>query len=155
MKAALIALAIGLAAGGTTGWKVHAWKVAADSVEEQSQAETDRLRRQANTIRVESRAIERRAKDAEALTAILRRVDRDLKNACVLPPDFRVLHDAATRGEDPATASVGDAAPVPAATAAETIARNYNGARRNERALEDCQQYIRDNGLEGTDERAQ
>lgn len=148
MRNTLIALAVGLAVGFSTGWKVHVWREAAETLENQSQAETDRLARQANTIRVERKAIARREKDAEALATILRRIDRDLpKTACVLPPDWRVLHDAAARGEDPPAAGLSDAAPVPAATAAETVARNYSGARRNEDQLADCQRYIRENGL--------
>lgn len=153
MRAVLTALAIGLALGFGGGWRVHDWKTTAATVVEQSQAETDRLLRQANTIRVETKALDRRAKDAETLAAILRGIDRELPNACVLPPAVRVLHDAAARGENPATTPIGDAAPVSAADLTETTVRNYDGARRNEGQLEDCQRYIRDNGLEGIDER--
>jgi hypothetical protein len=58
-----------------------------------------------------------------------------------LPAGFRVLHDAAAENELPDPARIADAAPVPAATVAETVAANYTGCHANAVAIEEWQNW--------------
>jgi hypothetical protein len=58
-----------------------------------------------------------------------------------LPPGFRVLHDAAAANELPDPAGIAYAAPVPAATVAETVAANYTGCHANAVAIEEWQNW--------------
>lgn len=59
-----------------------------------------------------------------------------------LPGGFRVLHDAAARGEVPNPAGVTDAAPVPAQDAAATVAENYGTCNDTADQLERLQQWV-------------
>lgn len=63
---------------------------------------------------------------------------------CPLSPGFRVFHDAAAAGEVPDPAAVADAAPVPAATAAETVAGNYGTCHETEQRLISLQEWVRE-----------
>lgn len=145
MRAIIVAFLVGLLAGLGLGWYAHKGYTTEAEEKNQSQAETDRLLRQANTVRIEKRTLVREAKDNATLTELLRRIDREIPaSACPLPPAWRVLHDAAAKGEDPPATGFGDAAPVAAGVAAETVTRNYTNARKNASTLEDCQRYIRE-----------
>lgn len=67
----------------------------------------------------------------------------DSPTACVLPADWRVLHDAAATGDEvpPATSGT-DAATVTAKEAASTIADNYEASLDNADRLLKLQQWI-------------
>jgi len=69
-----------------------------------------------------------REKGEEIVREVTRYVPSD---ACPLPAGFRVLHDAAARGEPPEdpVGAIAAAAPVEAAAAAETVAANYQSCR--------------------------
>jgi hypothetical protein len=61
-----------------------------------------------------------------------------------VPGGFRVLHDAAADGADPAAAAGGDApGPTPEEVTA-TVAENYGACRITARRLSACQAYITD-----------
>jgi hypothetical protein len=70
-----------------------------------------------------------------------------------LPAGWRVLHDAAATGREPDPSATGgpDATPVPAKTAAETVAENYGSCREDQERLRLLQQYVRDVVLGGKD----
>lgn len=59
-----------------------------------------------------------------------------------LPGGFRLLHDAATRGELPDATGVADAPPVPAQDLAATVAANYLTCRENAEQLTALQAWI-------------
>jgi hypothetical protein len=52
-------------------------------------------------------------------------------DSCPMPGGFRLLHDAATRGEPPDPPGVPDASPVAAQDVAATVADNYKTCRLN------------------------
>lgn len=60
-----------------------------------------------------------------------------------LPGGFRVLHDAAARGQVPDPAAIPDAAPVTAQDAAETIAANYGACLADQQRLRAFQEWAR------------
>jgi hypothetical protein len=61
-----------------------------------------------------------------------------------LPGGFRVLHDASAAGVIPDPAAIADAAPVPVADAAKTIAQNYGSCRQVIHQLEGLQEWVRE-----------
>lgn len=67
-------------------------------------------------------------------------------DACPLPGDWRVLHDAAASGEVPGPAAAGraDGAPVPAQEAAATVIDNYGTCRDTAERLRGLQRYVRE-----------
>jgi hypothetical protein len=61
------------------------------------------------------RLAERRSQDAEKIRSVTKEIIREVParipaDACPLPPDWRVLHNAAAEGKSPAAASGPDAA---------------------------------------------
>ena len=65
-------------------------------------------------------------------------------DSCTLPGGFRVLHDAATGGELPASPDGADAAPVTATEVATTVSINYTECRVNAENLAKLQQWAQD-----------
>ncbi|OVE46678.1 hypothetical protein [Chromobacterium violaceum] len=60
-----------------------------------------------------------------------------------LPGGFRLLHDAAARGEPPTSAGSADAPSVAARTVAETVISNYTACRENAEQLTALQAWVR------------
>lgn len=121
--------------------------------EEAAQAARDLQAERATTQRANARAaltdkVELRY--APALTHIrtvtketIRYVPQFVRaNDCPLPAGFRVLHDAAAQGRVPDPAGIADAAAVPAADAAETVAQNYGTCLEIAKQLEGLQQWV-------------
>lgn len=71
-------------------------------------------------------------------------VIREKHPDCVLPVEFRLLHDTAASGDLPAQPAAGTDGPseVPCDIAAETIARNYQAARENAEQLKSLQEWV-------------
>lgn len=65
-------------------------------------------------------------------------------DSCPLPGGFRVLHDSAARGEDPAAAGRTDAAAVAAQDAASIVIENYGLCREDQQRLISLQQWARE-----------
>ena len=65
-------------------------------------------------------------------------------DSCPLPSGFRLLHDAAALGVPPVpdAAARADAAPVPAQTAAATVADNYGTCRETAEQLRGLQAWV-------------
>lgn len=59
-----------------------------------------------------------------------------------LPAGWRVLHDAAARGQVPSPSAIPDAAPVAAQDAAATVAANYGACRADQARLRGLQEWI-------------
>ncbi|MEO8021054.1 hypothetical protein [Polaromonas sp.] len=64
-------------------------------------------------------------------------------DTCPMSGGFRVLHDAAANGEVPNPAAIPDAAPVPAQTAASTVAENYGTCRAAIENLSGLREWVR------------
>lgn len=76
---------------------------------------------------------------------IIERIDREVPaTACPIDGSYRVFHDAAARGEDPAAASGANAAAVPVKDAARTVVDNYGACREDQQRLIALQQWARD-----------
>ena len=65
-------------------------------------------------------------------------------DSCPMPAGFRLLHDAAALGVPPVpdAAARADAAPVPAQTAAATVADNYGTCRETAEQLKGLQAWV-------------
>lgn len=154
LKAGLVYLGLATALGA---FGAYARGVLADRaalrIEVAAQAETLKLASRHAKVtetvlsaRVQSSAaIKERAKDVQA--AIQVRLPGG-PAGCVLPPDWRVLHDtAATDSELPPAPSGADGAPeAPEASASEalsTVAENYEIANDNADRLRKLQEWVR------------
>lgn len=113
------------------------------SNEKQARADKDLAGKQAQvteTTRIEyiDRVQTIRLKGDTIIKEVVKYVPLDTP---ALPGGFRLLHDAAAAGEIPDPAGAADAAPVPAATVAETVAANYTGCLANAAAIESWQAW--------------
>jgi len=91
---------------------------------------------------------EKRAQSAERIRTITKETVREVPvrispDACPLPGGWRVLHDAAAEGTDPAPAGGLDAAPVAPQDAAGTVIENYGQYHDLADRLTKLQQYVR------------
>lgn len=78
------------------------------------------------TTRVVTQTVERVRNIKEKGDVIVRQVKVFVPDgSCQLPGGFRLLHDAAATNAIPNSAGAADAEPVPAQTAATTVAENY------------------------------
>jgi hypothetical protein len=144
--AAVVALAlligaheVGYRRGGETG------KANLTAYIAQAEEESAKLRAKAAEVRVEVVTQYRdRIKEIRVPTPVevVREIEVIRNSGCVLPPEFRVLHDRATSsgGEAPAGADA-EAAPVDCASAIETIRENYARALENTAQLEALQKW--------------
>lgn len=116
------------------------------AVEKQRQADaTIKPKQDAVTVRVETKYVDRIKVVREKGATIIKEVPRYVSSTdCPLTPGWRVLHDAAAAGELPSPAAVADAAAVPAATAAETVAGNYGTCHETEQRLISLQEWVRE-----------
>jgi hypothetical protein len=109
-----------------------------------AQADAADAKREVITQVVERRVVQR-VKDIQIITeTIYKEVP-----VYVRPTDpplsagFRVLHDAAARGEVPGPAAIADAAAVPAQDAARTVTENYGACRADRARLIELQGWAR------------
>lgn len=65
-------------------------------------------------------------------------------DSCALPPGFRVLHDAAARGEIPDPAAIANAQPAPARDVAAVVVDNYTTCQANAETLIGLQKWVRE-----------
>jgi len=141
-----IALALVLLVGGfAAGLKVENWRNAALREKIALAEEQLRQERLLTNVMIGELAALREEKQRVVYRKIIERVPELVPaGGCELPAGWRVLHDAAAKREDPAPGSLDHAAPVPAQTAARTVAANYEEHHRAADRLEDCQRYIRE-----------
>lgn len=156
IKAAIAGLLLVLLALG--GWRIHAYgnaRYAAgqanvqgkwDQAVARGQKELARLRAEAGkvTVRTEVQYIDRIKVIREKGDAIVREVPVFVPAGPVLPGGFRLLHDAAAaNGPVPDPAGIATAAPVPAQTAAATVAGNYGTCHETAQRLTSLQAWVR------------
>lgn len=96
------------------------------------------------SARVVTKYVDRVQVVHERAAAITREVIRYVpSDSCPLPAGFRVVHDAAAmQSQLPDPAAVADAAPVPAQTAAQTVADNYGTCHETEARLTALQEWV-------------
>lgn len=108
------------------------------------QAQAADTKREVVTQVVE-RQVVRHVKDIQVVTeTITKEVPVYVpSDSCPLPAGFRVLHDAAARGQVPDPAAVADAAAAPAQDIAATVTANYGACRDTAARLSGLQQWVR------------
>lgn len=109
----------------------------------QAEAESEKLRAKAAEVR-ERVVIQYRdrIKEIRVPQEVVREIEIIRQSGCVLPPEFRVLHDGATGADGQASGGTdAEASPVDCATAIEVIRENYRRARENAAQLEALQEW--------------
>jgi hypothetical protein len=143
---AIVALAALIGAhevGHARGLKVGRAELAA--YQAQAEAESEKLR--ARAAKVETKVVIQYRDRVQKIRVpetveVVREIEVIRQSGCVLPPEFRLLHDGATGSSSEATGGANDsAAPVDCATAIEVIRENYRRARENAAQLEALQEW--------------
>lgn len=131
---------------GYTTWREHQRELGREEIRAEfaRQAQTADTKREAITQVVE-REVVKTVKQIEVVTeTIVKEVPVYVQaDAPPLPGGFRVLHDAAARGQVPDPAALSDAAAVPAAAAATTVTENYGACRADQARLSALQAWVR------------
>ena len=110
----------------------------------EAQAETLRILRQSHIDKSATKYEVKQAKQQVIVKTIIKEVDRYVPNSLpMLPPGFRLLHDAAAAGEAIDDTRLADAAPVAPRTLAETLAKNYASCNDDKQRLSILQDIIR------------
>ncbi len=111
----------------------------------EAKAEVEKARAEAKTVETKV-VIEYRDRVKvirEVGPEVVREIEIIRKSGCVLPPEWRLLHDSATGSQAPEAGSSADpATDVDCATALETVRENYARARENAAQLEALQQWV-------------
>ena len=141
----LLALALALWAG-YAAWAHHQQGIGYD----RAQAEYAKQAQHADTTRAAVAPVVEAAhkKAVEKIVVItetiLKEVPAYVKDTdCPMPGGFRVLHNAAAHGEVPDPARIADAASVPAAAVATTVATNYGTCHQVAQRLTDLQGWVK------------
>lgn len=96
-----------------------------------------------STVKIVTQFVDRVRVVKETGAALTREVVRYVpSDSCDLPPGYRVLHDAAARGEPADTAGNADAPAVPAQDAAAAVIDNYTACHANAEQLVALQNWI-------------
>lgn len=100
-----------------------------------------------STVRVVTQFVDRVRVVKEIGADLTREVVRYVpSDSCDLPPGYRVLHDAAARGEPANPAGNPDAAAVPAQDASAAVIDNYSACLANAEQLAALQNWIVETG---------
>lgn len=140
-----IALALALWAG-YHAWAGHQRELGREEVRAEfaRQAQAADHKREVVTQTIEREVV----KVVEQIAVVTETITKEVPvyvplDSPALPAGFRVLHDAAARGEVPQPAAVADAAAVAPADAARTIAANYGACLENSERLRAFQQWAK------------
>jgi hypothetical protein len=111
----------------------------------QAEAESEKLRAKAAEVR-ERVVIQYRDRVKEIrvpeTVEVVREIEIIRRSGCVLPPEFRVLHDGATGADGEAPGGADEPAEsIDCAAAIETIRENYRRARENAEQLKALQEW--------------
>lgn len=145
-KAALAAAIVAVVAG--LGWFVY------DSIdsrgynrakaEYEKDAEATRIAHQEEIDGLAKSFALKAAKQRIVTQTIIKEVDKYVPSTLpLLPPGFRVFHDAAAAGKAPVDTAGADAPPVAPSTVAATVAANYANCRYDQERLEALQAIVR------------
>lgn len=95
------------------------------------------------SVKVVTQYVDRIRVVKESGSTLIKEIPRYVpSDACPLPGGFRLLHDAAARGDASTAPGIAYAEAVPVATAAESIAENYARCHANAEQLEALQLWI-------------
>lgn len=138
VAAAVIALC--LAASHLLAWQKGAAHVRAEWQTERSQAVTQAAEVKAEQAEVTARVVTQYVDRVRIVRAPAEKIIQEIPTyvpttACPLPGGFRLLHDAAARGDDPGAAGGAAAPAVPAQDLARTLTDNYTACRENAEQL--------------------
>jgi hypothetical protein len=132
-----------------SGWYAKSAITERDALKVQVSALQTDLRFASKATAVTSKVLTARAKSVSSIKSKAKDVQVEIEKrlpdvaACVLPPDWRVLHDAAAADEEvPPAAERADAAAVTPKEAARTVARNYEACHDNSDRLLRLQQWV-------------
>lgn len=142
---AAAALAVALVGFGWVKGMYYAHDKFVAATSQQSQQVAAIKQRQAEaTVKVVTEYVDRvqvvRERGAEIVKEVP--VYVPFSTTCDLPGGFRLLHDAAARGELPDPAGIADAAPVAAQDTAATVTDNYQQCRENTEQLTALQAWV-------------
>jgi hypothetical protein len=144
----LIVIGGALAAAVAFGWSIKARLDAGAHAQEQVERLTEDLRHERRAQAVANAALSGLANDQRKVRTITKEVVREILvrvpvDAPPVPGYWRVLHDAAVRGEPPAATGGTDAAPVAAQDAATTVVENYGTCADTANQLARLQEWVR------------
>ncbi len=140
-----LALVAALAVG-YTAWREHQRELGREEVRQQfaREAQAADARRQVITQYVDRDVVRVVEKIAVVTETIIKEVPIYVpSDAPDLPAGWRLLHDAAARGQVPDPAALAHAAPVAADAAAATLTKNYGQCREAAARLIGLQEWIR------------
>lgn len=145
-KAAIAAAIVAVLAG--LGWfvydSIYDRGYNAAKAEYEQAAEATRIAHQEEIDGLSRSFALKAAKQRVITQTIIKEVDKYVPNTLpMLPPGFRVYHDAAAAGKAPVDPAGTDAAPVAPSTVAATLAINYANCRYDQERLEALQAIVR------------
>jgi hypothetical protein len=115
------------------------------SYKAQAESESAKLRAKAAEVRIEvvTKYVDRvKTIRVPEPVEVVREIEIIRDSGCVLPGEFRVLHDSAARGGTEAPAGANDSSsPVDCATAIEVIRENYKRSSENSAQLGALQEW--------------
>lgn len=135
----------GALALGYLAWREHQRELGREEVREQFAREAQATDRKREVVtQVVEREVVKTVRQIEVVTETIIKevpvyVQADLP---ALPGGFRVLHDAAARGQVPDPAAIHDAAPVAPAAASSTLAANYGTCHADQERLKGLQRWV-------------
>ena len=143
----ILAVALIAAAIAAAGWMNGAAHVQAKwdaaTVKQSLKVARVEMAQTESTVKVVTKFVDRVRVVKETGAALTREVVRYVpSDSCDLPPGYRVLHDAAARGEHADAAGNTDAAAVPAQDAAAAVIDNYSACHANAEQLVALQNWI-------------
>ncbi len=130
-------------AGFVLGWRFAGYKCAAVEVSADTKLVAAAAREQQATDAVVTHFVDTEQHRSAARAAIKKDISHEVSADIVLPPVYRVLHDAAATGTVPGAADLADARPVAAQDLAETVAENYGACEANRQQLISLQEWVR------------
>lgn len=144
VAAAVVALC--LAASHLYAWQKGAGHVRAQWETERSQAVTKSAEVKAVQAEVTASVVTQYVDRVRIVRAPAEKIIQEIpvyvpSATCPLPGGFRLLHDAAARGDDPDPAGRADAPPVAAQDLARTVVDNYTACRENAEQLSALQAW--------------
>lgn len=140
-------IAVSLIIGIIAGWMAHGWYEGNQTADDRIAAAAAKTEKQAEqhavTEKVVTEYVDRIVYVKGKTNEILKEVPVYIPADAMLPGGFRLLHDAAVRGELPESAGLADAQPIDAQTASTTVAENYGACHEVRERLIGLQQWVR------------
>lgn len=130
-------------AGAVLGWRFAGYKCAALDVAADGRLVAASVTAQQVTDQAVTQFVDSQATRSAARAELKKDITHEVPADIVLPPVYRVLHDAAATGAVPGAADLADARAVGAQDLAETVAENYGACEANRQQLISLQEWVR------------